>query len=142
MELIPYNWNVVLLGFWNKAILTPNFISNKIFRNEIGTPINVEVPIDLMGPIRTKYDKFIVFVDSTQVIVEITDCLPATLIKAFEYSKNVLDELPVTPLIAAGFNLRYKITNFDPHELNSLIGTNIDNKIALQQYNILVIMLR
>lgn len=113
MELIPYNWNVILVGFWNKAILIPNFITDKIFKLEKGTQIEVQVPVDLLAAPRIKYKEYIFFTDKERIIIETNECKTEYLIKALEYAKNVYEVLPVTPVIAVGFNIRYKIDNID-----------------------------
>ena len=45
MPLEPYDWNVVLLGHWNRAILTPQGISERLFQLLSETEIGIEVPM-------------------------------------------------------------------------------------------------
>lgn len=137
MKFKPYNWNVVIIGFWNKAILTPNFIIEKILKKTQGSIFTVEVPIDLFGPPRIKSDDFIIYVDSKQIIIETVDYTIDKLIIAMEYAKNALIELPVTPCLASGFNIRYIIDDIDPKILKKIIESNIDNLLSTLDYDII-----
>jgi hypothetical protein len=137
MNQIPKNWNIVILGFWNKAILTPNFISEKIFRNQPGTIYDIDVPIDLLGPPRVKYENFVVVVESNQLIIETTNCTVENLKKAMDYAKNAIIELPVTPFIAAGFNIRYEFDDIDPRVLSKITESKIDDVLSISDYEII-----
>jgi hypothetical protein len=54
MPLKPYDWNVVVLGHWNQAILTPQGIAERLFQLPSETEIGIEVPMDAIGPFRVK----------------------------------------------------------------------------------------
>jgi hypothetical protein len=54
MELEPFDWNVVIAAYWNRAILTPNGIAKRLFKIPEGTAMEVEVPVDLLEPPQVK----------------------------------------------------------------------------------------
>ena len=80
MPLEPYDWNVVVLGHWNPAILTPQGISERLFQLPTETEIGIEVPMDAIGPFRVSLGDLAVMVTEAQLMVETreTSCLPIT----------------------------------------------------------------
>ena len=55
MNINPFDWNVVIVGYWNRAILTPAGVGRRLFGLEEGNPVLVEVPMNGLGPHRVKY---------------------------------------------------------------------------------------
>ncbi|MBN2373783.1 hypothetical protein JXL19_08350 [bacterium] len=56
MGLNPYDWNVVVAGYWNRAILTPAGIARRLFGLEPNIPVMIEVPIDGLAPYRVTHE--------------------------------------------------------------------------------------
>jgi len=54
MKLEPIDWNVIIVGRWNTAILTPGRIAEKIFQQQPGTGLHVDVPLDGVSLIVSK----------------------------------------------------------------------------------------
>ena len=52
MLLEPGDWNVVIVGHWNRAILTPQGIATRLLQLPPETEIGIEVPMDAIGPYR------------------------------------------------------------------------------------------
>ncbi len=46
MKGTPFDWNVVIIGSWNPAILTPQGITTRLLQLEAGTPVEVQVSLD------------------------------------------------------------------------------------------------
>src|SRR6516165_8300462 len=70
MPLVPCEWNVVVMGRWNRAILTPQGIATRLFQLPLNTSIGVEVPMDGIGPYRVSHDRLVVMVSEAWLIVE------------------------------------------------------------------------
>ncbi len=113
MSLEPFDWSVVINGSWNRAILTPAGITERLFKLKETTAIDVEVAINGIAPHRVSYGGLRVRVSNTQIIIDLAECRFELLSKAMEAGRNVLESLPETPLIAAGFNIKYKIDHVD-----------------------------
>lgn len=107
MPFTPTDWNVVVLGFWNCAILTPSGIANRLFGLDAGTPVAVLVALDMLAPHKVKYDHVTVVAASDRLVVQPDQCDFQSLQKAKEIADRALDKLPETPVIAAGINIKY-----------------------------------
>ncbi len=107
MSLTPTDWNVVVLGFWNRAILTPSGIATRLFRLEEGTPVTVFVAIDAVATHQVKHDGITVVAGSDRLIVQPDQYDFRELQKAKEVADRALENLPETPVIAAGMNVKY-----------------------------------
>jgi len=108
MSLTPADWNVVVLGRWNRAILTPQGIITELFGQPEGTQFRIEVPVDCIGPYRVWYDELVVMADWNQLIVEAAQSNYESLARAMAVAHRAAETLPVTPLSAAGYNVRYR----------------------------------
>jgi len=108
MLLTPAEWNVVVVGRWNRAILTPQGIITELFGQPEGTQFAIEVPVDGIGPYRVSYDDLVVMADWSRLTVEATKNDYDSLAKAMAIAHKAIENLPVTPLSAAGYNVRYR----------------------------------
>jgi hypothetical protein len=106
MPLEPRDWNVVVIGRWNRAILTPQGIASRLFQLPPETEIGIEVPMDAIGPYRVSHGDLVIMVSSTQLIVEATENNFASLQRAMRIAHRAMLSLPETPVFAAGFNIR------------------------------------
>jgi len=125
----PFDWNVVVVGYWNPAILTPKGIAQRLLQLEEGTPIAVEVPIDGLGPSRVKHEKITVIADPRRLTVAADIPKWELLAGAMTIASNAISALPETPLSAAGFNIRTKLSDA-PSELLELITVPFDAYIS------------
>lgn len=105
-----YDWNIVLLGAWNRAILTPNYISAKLFGLSEGDGIEVFVPVDVLAPIKVRHQGLSVIPNSSRLIIETSKHDFDSLNRAKDVAKKALEELPLTPVGAVGYNIRFKGT--------------------------------
>lgn len=108
-NLSSFGWNAVVAGRWNPAILNPKGIAKLIFKKEDNDPINVLVPLDTMEPYKVKIDNFLISANFDKLVIDCEKPEWDSLEKAMKYCETGLDELPKTPLIASGFNVRYEL---------------------------------
>jgi hypothetical protein len=106
MPLEPYDWNVVVLGHWNRAILTPQGIAERLFQLPSETEIGIEVPMDAIGPFRVSHGHLTVMVTGAQLMVETEENTFPGLERAMRVARRGMESLPETPVAAAGFNVR------------------------------------
>ena len=108
MNLERNNWDVVVVGHWNRAILTPSWIAKKLFQLPEGTGIEVAVPIDVFSTPVVKWDGLSVMAEEHRLTISSREPSYEQLAKAMKAATIALEELPKTPLFAAGFNIRFK----------------------------------
>ena len=107
MPLTSVGWNVVVLGYWNRAILTPSGIVTRLFGLSPGTPVGVLLAVDAVAPPKVEHDDIAVVVSSDRLIVQPHKCDFITLQRAKEIAGHALNNLHETPVIAAGINVKY-----------------------------------
>jgi len=136
MELEPFDWNVVIPGYWNRAILTPNGIAKRLFKIPLGTGIEVFIPVDLLEPPQVRYDGIMVRVEDRRLIIGTAKGSFEALSKAMEMGRNALNALPDTPVLAAGFNVRFKSVG-DRSEIDRLVAcVELDGALSDAGYEI------
>ena len=108
-----FDWNAVVLGAWNRAILTPSGIATKLFQLSEGTPVEVLVPIEGLGYPKVSHGGLTATANSTRLIIEVDRCDFTSLRRAMDTARTALDALPETPVSAAGYNIRYKGPSLD-----------------------------
>ena len=109
MAVEPFDWNVVVVGYWNPAILTPSGIARRLFELPKGTPVMVEVPMDGLAPHRVRHDGVIVTAEPSRLTLTTEDPTLGNIERAKCIAARAINALPETPLTAAGFNLRLKV---------------------------------
>lgn len=135
MATLPFEWNVVIVGSWNEAILTPDGIRKRLYQLPEGTPVDVQVALDRPAPPRVHYDGLTVTPSSSVLIIAVDQCDLQSLKKACALATNALHSLPETPLTAAGINFRYRIEELSD-DLLQLIETAIDGSFSDSGYEI------
>ncbi len=123
------HWNVVIVGAWNLAILTPDGIRKRLFKLPEGTPVDVEVSIDRPGPYRVKHGDLLVVPSSVMLEVIPLNLSRTGLEKASQLALTALEGLPETPVFAAGMNIRFKYTDV-PVELLDLVKSPLDDVLS------------
>jgi len=113
-------WNSVVVGKWNPAILTPKGIADLIFGKPTNEPIEILVPLNAVGPFKVKIDGLLISVDSDRLIIDCEKSDWETIEKSRQYCCKAIDVLPRTPLIAAGFNIRYELSDPADHFIEIL----------------------
>jgi len=129
------NWNVVVAGYWNPAILTPAGIAQRLFGLEEGTPVQIEVPMDGLAPYRVRHDDLTVTAEAGRLIVSADAPRYDLLDYARKIAAKTIAELPETPLTAAGYNIRMHVD--DPsNELLTATACEIDNQLSDAAFSI------
>lgn len=135
MPIAPEEWSVVILGAWNRAILTPSGISKRLFKLPEGTPLQVHVPLDVLAPFRVIHNDLSVMAGSDRLIINPDKPTFAKMGEAMKLGWTALDSLPETPVSAAGFNFKYKSTK--PLEsLVKLLEHSLDDLFAESEYQV------
>lgn len=131
MTLTRSEWNVAVIGHWNRAILTPDGITARLFQLSDNANISVEIPADGLGPYRVLHDGLIVTATSSRL--EITPNEPDLdkLDRAIEIARRAVETLPETPLRAAGINLRFKLEDAPP-QFFDLLDTGFKDNLSDQ----------
>ncbi len=125
----PLIWNVVVVGAWNLAILTPRGVATRLFQLSHEVPVEVQIQIDQPGPIRVIHSGVAVAPASNQLIVEPQTQSAECLRLSAEIATRAVESLPETPMTAVGVNIRY---GFDqtPEELAAMLASPLDDKLS------------
>ena len=133
----PYNWNVVVNGAWNLAILNPLGVARRLFGLEaLPSALQVEVSVDRPAPIRVMHDNLKVIPSTDQLIVEPSDSSQDGLLRASSIAARAIESLPETPLRAARVNVRYRFDS-PPDELDAILQSKLDDRLAESSHKIL-----
>lgn len=125
MAVEPFDWSVIVVGYWNPAILTPSGIARRLFELDEGTPIAVEVPMDGLAPHRVRHEGIIVTAEPGRLTLTVEVPTLTNLSRARQIAIRAMEKLPETPLTAAGFNIRLKLDDPPEQLLNATTaGTN------------------
>ena len=103
----PEDWNIVILGAWNRAILSPAWIQENMLALPQGSPVDVLVPLDGFAPFQVHDRGLTVVPLPGQLIIQLAEPTEALLTRAKEVACRAVDDLPRTPQRACGINLRY-----------------------------------
>lgn len=104
----PYDWNIVILGHWNRAILTPNWIAQQVFKLPIGTPVNVLVPLDGFAPFQVQNSGITVGPLPDRLLIQLETPNHESLATGLTAMVRAVEALPQTPFRACGINLSFR----------------------------------
>lgn len=135
MPLEAADWNVVIIGRWNRAILTPSGIAKRLFQVTDETPLEVLVPLDQSTPPHVKLGDIIVVAGSDRLLVQSTAHTFAGLSRAMEIARRAIESLPETPLSAAGMNVRFKSTE-SIEALQRITSHEMDSRLSDEGFKI------
>ncbi|RJQ14425.1 hypothetical protein C4553_01055 [Candidatus Parcubacteria bacterium] len=135
-ELKASDWNTVVVGKWNPAILSPKGISTLLFNKDATEPIEVMVSLEQMGPTKVRIDGIGVTVDYDRLIIDAAEQKWESLAKTREYACRAIATLERTPLSAAGFNVRYELKDY-PESFITLLKPPLDDVISDNNQEIL-----
>lgn len=136
MSAKPNNWNVVISGAWNLAILTPDGVRKRLFKLAEGTPLQIEVAIDQPGQFRVVHDGVIVTPASRQLDVSVQTNNIGSLEKACRIAGTAIETLPETPIVAAGVNFRFTLDAL-PDALIDLLKSSVNDAYSDAGYSII-----
>jgi hypothetical protein len=126
----PFDWNVVVVGSWNPAILMPKGVARRLLQLPDGAPLEVQISMDQpAAPFRVKHGGLIVTPDIDRLHVQPVVSTLDGLLEAARVADRALESLPETPVTAAGVNVRY---GFDeaPDELIALLESGLCDELA------------
>lgn len=131
----PLGWSILVVGFWNQAILSPDGIRKRLFQLPDGVPVGVEVAIDRPGPYRVSHDGVVVatFPQTLELSVQVSDLV--SLEKASGIAIRALSSLPETPVSAAGVNFRYQFDELPDPAIDRL-SAPVDDAVSDNGYEI------
>ncbi len=138
MTLKPTDWSVVIVGRWNRAILTPAGVAKRVFDLEDAQQVEVLVPLDGVSPylVRHPHRKIVARTDETRLQITLEEYDYETLGCAMSCGVNAMASLPETPFAAAGFNVNYHCEEITPAMARLLTAeadkllSQVDLKIA------------
>jgi hypothetical protein len=136
MPLRPQDWNVVVVGHWNRAILSPSGIANRLFGLPEGTPVKVLVPLDVVAPYHIQHENITVIPGSDRLIVAPVHDAYENLVEALRITRKALEELPRTPVFAAGLNLTYK-SEKEVETLKQATSSTWDDALSDKRFEII-----
>jgi len=128
MPINPSDWNVVVVGKWNRAILTPAGIARRLFQLPSGTPVQVAVPLDVLAPFAVTHGGIMVTASNERLVLTATEPEYEVLDRARIAAVNAIRSLPETPLIAAGVNIRHTAT--DETGLSAILQHPSDDRLS------------
>lgn len=136
MPLVPKEWSVVVVGRWNRAILTPAGIGKRVFQLSEGTPLEVMIAIDAIAPPLVKHDKMVIVAASDRLTVQPEICTFDEVVRACTLAANAVRSLPETPLIAVGINIKYATEGYF-EAIDRALASDLDDRASDMQYTIL-----
>jgi hypothetical protein len=131
----PTDWNVVVIGAWNAAILTPAGITRRLFKVDPKTPMKVEIAMNQPGSFRVIYDELIVDPTGGRLLVSPVQCTRPDLARAANLVDTALCDLPETPVVATGVNIVYTIDSVS-EPLRAVLSEGFDRQLSDAGYSI------
>jgi hypothetical protein len=136
MALEPTTWNVIAVGAWNKAILTPRWVAMNIFKLPEGTPVALEVPVnDMLAPWRVRHAGITVAIGRNNLDFSCDTATFPTLELARQLANLAISQLPQTPITAVGYNVRYRSAEPLP-DVAELIANKLEGRLSDNEYEI------
>ena len=128
-ELKPIGWNAVVIGKWNPAILTPKGIAEQLFQKPADFPIEVLVPLNVVGPFKVRIEGLLVSADFERLTIDCEKSDWEFLEKGRRYCCQAIEALPKTPVTAAGFNVRYELED-PPEDFIEILAVPLDSRLS------------
>lgn len=105
------DWGVMVIGAWNRAILTPDGIRKRLFGLPEGSTVEIEVAIDRPGAFRVRHDGVIIEPTPMALAISGETNDQKSIEACCKVASTALAALPETPVSAAGINYRYRVTD-------------------------------
>jgi hypothetical protein len=135
MPIIAEDWSVQVVGFWNPSIYTPAGVARHLFKLPDATPVQVLISIDRPAPYQVQHDGLTVMVGNDRLVVQPDRANFEKIVAAMVIAQRALDDLPRTPFIAAGFNLKFRSEEAVP-ALVEITAHDWDNKLSDEGFTI------
>ncbi len=135
MPITPDAWSVVVVGYWNRAILTPAGVAKRLFGLGDQQAVEVIVPVDAIAPFKVRHGNLTVMVARDHLLVQPEVIRYPVLVAAMEVARKALELLPETPVFAAGYNVTFRSTR-PIDAFDEVTKHEWDNRISDQGYKI------
>lgn len=132
----PVEWNIIVAGDWNRAILTPNWIARFLFELAPATPVDVLVALDGAGPFQVRNGSLTIIPLPGQLLIQVGEPTIEQLELGLTVMSRAVKQLPRTPLRACGVNLRFR-TSDRPAALITNTRTQSERLLSDEGFRIL-----
>jgi hypothetical protein len=119
-------WGIVLAGYWNRMIFTPEWVGAHLFHQE-----EVETQIALLPnfPVIYRHDEVVLEASDVRLIFRPRFNTNRSLEAAERMAVTVLEDMPYTPLIGVGINFSFVERN-PPQSMLELFNLGDGRSIA------------
>ena len=125
----PFDWNVVIVGAWNQAIFTPQWVARTLFELAPEVAVEVKVAVDRPGPMMISHDGVSVVPGGDRLVLRSNANTSAEILRAAAVAARTLEVLAVTPVIAGGVNIRFQADRI-PEVVQPFLRSDIDGRLA------------
>ena len=132
MQLVNEFNTLIIPGFWNNAIFTPEWFSKFIESNKT---LNVEFPVHISGSVRISTDELRFFALDNKLIFTIINPNDDVFRKIETIALKVADYLPHTPVSAFGLNYTFE-SNLTDGELGKIFEFQENEIMAINGYKL------
>jgi hypothetical protein len=115
MKAIPQGWTIVLVGYWNRMLLTPDWVATNLFEQDT---IDVAFPVMPLNPLMFTAGKVRFTPADERATISLEVVEDDAWGKAEHIALSLLAKLPHTPVRAFGVNLRFSESVPDPAQLS------------------------
>lgn len=121
MRRKPEGSNVILAGFWNRLIFTPEWVAERVFHHA-----NFDTYVALLPVLPIVFNDKVVSMEVSLARLLFRPMKPEDdegLARAEQMAREVLKALPETPVQAVGVNFSY-VEDFPPDQLVAVFNDN------------------
>ncbi len=106
LEAVRDHWTIVILGKWNTAIFSPEWLAQNVFQTQ---EIGLEFGMVPGMPRRITANKVTLIPTQSSLILAPADLDDSTLLRMEQIACTILDLLTHTPVTNVGINFGYRI---------------------------------
>ena len=120
MQTKPEGWSIVLAGYWNRMIFTPEWVGSRLFPDNP----QIETVVALLPVLPIVYRTALVAVEisSTRIVCRARDLSSdESLQQSEDIARKIISELPETPLQGIGVNFGFRESKPPPALLDLFI---------------------
>ena len=133
MRRRPEGWHVILAGFWNRLIFTPEWVADRVFHH---AEFETYVALLPVLPIIFSDKSVSMEVSLARLLFRPVEwAADAGLARAERMAREVLKALPETPVQAVGVNFSY-VEDFPPDYLLAVFNDNDPQDLATMGWEI------
>ena len=127
MEILAEGHNIVLVGGWNRNIITPQWVASSLANvEEVGFQLAIDDPT---FPFRILFDDYVLTVRADRLLLHSHIVSADRLRRAATLAHRLLELLPHTPISALGINFAWRESD-PPPALLPLFTLNDTTAIA------------